>query len=499
MAKIKQKKVPVVNNTPPPAQAPAFNMILVLILLGGFYIRTLNLETPLLDVHSWRQTQTAMFARNFYQYGYNIFLPQIDWAGDAPGYIEAEFQLYPYLVAILYKFFGVKEVLGKLLSAMFSILGAYFLYLLSRRFFNLTTSYLVLICFLVSPLNVFFSRTFMPEATMLFFSISSIYFFVVFSEENKDKYLLLSALMTTGAFLVKIPTVHILLPLFYLALCRFGFRAFINLKLYLFLFLIFAPTTLWYVWAYQLGKMSGLTVNIWNIGTDKWGNLAVWTDPTFYTVILNRIHYSILTPILTPFAILGFFIKCRKKEEYVFHLWILAVVIYFFAAAIGNKVHSYYQLPIIPALSVLAIKGLSVLFNERIKDMLFYRASSFLTIVILISFAVLSYVYIKPSYQIMWPFYYAAQEVKEHAKKDDLILVADWSYPEVLYYSERKGYHINPWETTPEVVEGYTKDKVKYLVIVYISKQNLPPHWREYLENSKVVKEEPAWCLIKLK
>src|SRR4051794_592913 len=47
----------------------------------------------------WRQSDTATIARNFATNGMHLFFPQINWGGAGPGYVEAEFQLMPWLTA----------------------------------------------------------------------------------------------------------------------------------------------------------------------------------------------------------------------------------------------------------------------------------------------------------------------------------------------------------------------------------------------------------------
>ncbi len=74
--------------------------------------------SPLLDYHSWRQADTAAIARNYATNGYRLLYPQVDWGGLTPGYIESEFPLYSYTLALLYGVFGVHAWLGRLLSAL---------------------------------------------------------------------------------------------------------------------------------------------------------------------------------------------------------------------------------------------------------------------------------------------------------------------------------------------------------------------------------------------
>ena len=61
------------------------NKIIIGLMLFGLICRLYNLTAPLLDYHSWRQTDTAAIARNFYYNGFNILYPQIDWGGTGPG------------------------------------------------------------------------------------------------------------------------------------------------------------------------------------------------------------------------------------------------------------------------------------------------------------------------------------------------------------------------------------------------------------------------------
>lgn len=70
------------------------------LVLFGVSCRMINLSAPPIGMHSWRQTDTAAIARNFYEHGYRFHLPQVDWGGSGPGYVESEFPIYTYSVAL---------------------------------------------------------------------------------------------------------------------------------------------------------------------------------------------------------------------------------------------------------------------------------------------------------------------------------------------------------------------------------------------------------------
>src|SRR5262245_7697315 len=72
------------------------------IIILALLIRLPLLLTPLsYSSDTWRQADTASIAHNFVG-SYNLLYPQIHWGGSGPGYVETEFQLYPFIVALLY-------------------------------------------------------------------------------------------------------------------------------------------------------------------------------------------------------------------------------------------------------------------------------------------------------------------------------------------------------------------------------------------------------------
>ncbi|MFC4942049.1 hypothetical protein [Pseudonocardia sp. GCM10023141] len=54
----------------------------------------------------WRPADTATIAHNFYVGGMDLLLPQINWGGAGPGYVDAELQLLPWISAALYHVVG---------------------------------------------------------------------------------------------------------------------------------------------------------------------------------------------------------------------------------------------------------------------------------------------------------------------------------------------------------------------------------------------------------
>ena len=51
------------------------------IVLIGLFLRLVNINAPVLGVHSWRQADTASIARNFLSNNFNFWQPQVNWSG----------------------------------------------------------------------------------------------------------------------------------------------------------------------------------------------------------------------------------------------------------------------------------------------------------------------------------------------------------------------------------------------------------------------------------
>src|SRR5437899_11909154 len=82
-------------------------------------VRLIWIDQPYIDNWSWRQSDVAAIARNYYENGFHFAYPQIDWAGDAPRYVGTEFPILPFLAAICYKLAGVHEWIGRIQAVIF--------------------------------------------------------------------------------------------------------------------------------------------------------------------------------------------------------------------------------------------------------------------------------------------------------------------------------------------------------------------------------------------
>src|SRR5438094_3975417 len=95
--------------------------------------RLILLDQPYVDRWSWRQSDVAGIARNFLQNRFHFAYPQIDWAGNAPGYVGTEFPILPFIAALCYKIASVHEWIGRIQSVVLFAVSLPFLFLLVRE------------------------------------------------------------------------------------------------------------------------------------------------------------------------------------------------------------------------------------------------------------------------------------------------------------------------------------------------------------------------------
>src|SRR5947209_7977731 len=112
----------------------------ILMSILAVAVRLIGINQPYIDNWSWRQGDVAAIARNYFQGGFHFARPQIDWAGDQPGYVGTEFPVLPFTAAIAYKFFGVQEWIGRLQTILAFAFSVPFLFAVVRRAFDETAA-----------------------------------------------------------------------------------------------------------------------------------------------------------------------------------------------------------------------------------------------------------------------------------------------------------------------------------------------------------------------
>src|SRR5262249_59650351 len=104
---------------------------------------------------------------NFSECVFLFTQPQIDWAGNATGYVGTEFPILPFVAAICYKLGGIHEWIGRSQAIIFFAVSLPFLFLLVREIFRSTAAVWATFFFSFAPLNIFAGRSFIPDVRWL--------------------------------------------------------------------------------------------------------------------------------------------------------------------------------------------------------------------------------------------------------------------------------------------------------------------------------------------
>ena len=417
-------------------------------------VRLILINQPYVDHWSWRQSDVAAIAHNFYQGGFRFAYPQIDWVGDATGYVGTEFPILPFLAALCYKFAGIHEWIGRSQAVIFFAVSLPFFFLLVREIFGSAAAVWATFFFSLAPLNVFAGRSFMPDVPSLSLAIPGLYFFLNCANNGRLLPFLLAAIAISVSLLIKITSIIIFAPLAYLAVAGIGDPGrreigFIRsrddrswLQLLLFAGIALVPAAAWYWHSYQIAQRF-YPHHLFGAGGIRIENLS------WYWHIARQTATSGLTPILSIMAVVGLCVaprlqrgsttgRPRSRCSRLFHWWLAATLLFVIVVGYGNR-HRWYQLPLVSITAAFA--GAACAFvGSKIESS--RVAAVALSILLAGSFALLAYIYVQPLYEPS-----AAQlrdaglELRKITAPDALIVAADMGDPTIFYYAQRKGWH----------------------------------------------------------
>jgi hypothetical protein len=441
---------------------------LIPIILLAVVVRLIHLEQPFIDPWSWRQSDVAAIARNYFENGFHFSRPQIDWAGNAKGYVGTEFPILPFAAALCYRLTGIQEWVGRIQGVIFFAAALPFFFLLVRRLCGEVAAVWATFFYAFAPLSIVASRVFMPDVPSLSLALAGMYFFLDWIERNDRRALIASALLISLSLLIKLPTAVTGLPLLYLAVAAVyqggalskrlsenngapeaatpwkdegGSRRpplrdlvtglFARWELWLFALITLAPSAIWYWHAHRIAE------KFYPYHFFGGGGFRIMSA-AWYWKIAEQTALSSLTSLLSAVALIGAFVVAPGKYRWTFHWWLAAMVAFIFFAGWGNR-HQWYQLPLVPIAAVFAgsaCQGVALRLGSH------RMVKALVSILLGAGFGIFSY-------HSALPFYRPAAaglrnlglELKEATTANALIIAADDGDPTIFYYAHRKGWH----------------------------------------------------------
>jgi 4-amino-4-deoxy-L-arabinose transferase-like glycosyltransferase len=410
--------------------------IAALMSIFGIAARFISIDQAFIDNWSWRQSDVAAIARNYFQAGFHFSRPQIDWAGNEPGYVGTEFPILPFTAALCYKFVGVKEWIGRVLSLIFFALSLPFFFLLVRKMFGEIAAAWALFFYGFAPLGIMASRCFMPDTPSLALSIIGLYFFQCWTEQERSRLFVVSAFCISLSILIKATSIVIAAPLIcllfqHLKIPPFRLGAvFRRFAVWLFAAIALIPSAIWYSHAYQI-SLQFYPHHFFGAGGVQIMH-AAW-----YSKIAKLLITSTLTPLLFLLGGIGAFITRSQSRWRAFHWWLAAMALFMVIVGYGNR-HQWYQLPFVAIFAAFAGGACSSLSAKIANRAL----TTWLSVLIALSFVASSGFYARGFYQATAaPLRDAGLELKAVAPANALIVASDNGDPTLLYYAERRGWH----------------------------------------------------------
>lgn len=456
----------------------AYKVIALAVFVLALMLRCYALNAPLLDYHSWRQADTAAIARNYALNGFQLLYPQVDWGGSTPGYVESEFPLYSYTLALLYGAFGVHEWLGRLMSAIASAATAAALFGLVRELRGphaTQTGLFAGVALALMPFPIYFGRTVMPDSWMLLTATLAIWTFVRWIYLPSPSRFGVALLCGMLAPLAKTPNLLMLLPpLAYTVLVAWRNGQLRTPRLLMALVVyglcVALPVLLWMRHAQGLPLDPRLSFGI----GEKLFDTTLLRDPQFYLLLFHWCVSHVLTWIGLPLLVLGLLPFSKPQPQsaprldfaLLPHLWLLGVLMFFLVGAAGVVGQDYYVLPLaVPAAWLIGI-GLVRLFGVAPRYMPRAWVAPLLPLGALLVLAVLSILHIRPFYQTVDFYRTLGQRIDIALPPDERVGLIAPAVSEILYYAERKGWRLDPGVVVPGGLASLKPDLgIRYVLI----------------------------------
>ncbi len=466
-------------------------LIMLVLFLAAFGLRTYRLHEPLADWHSWRQADTASVAREYVKHGIDLLHPKYHDLSSIPsgkdnpqGYRFVEFPFLNALHAWLYLHFpqiGFVEW-GRLISIFFSSATVVILYLLVHLLQNRLTAFLTASFYAFVPYNLFYGRVILPEPGLMFFSFLSLLTFILYLKRASFLVFFLSLLSFSLALLLKPTALVLLLPMGVAYFSRFSKLTWGKRLMIIFSFFASVlPLIFWRLWMRQFSE--GIPASSWLFN----GNHIRFKGAYFHWLFGERIAKLILGYWnLIPVGLGLFLLSFKTEAKRIFSAVVLGALAYLVIIATGNVQHDYYQIQIMPALAILYGLGGSYLIKLRSGWARLYS----ITLLLFISLLglALGWYEVRGYFNINNPaIVHAGQKVDQLTPPDALVIAPYMGDTAFLFQTNRRGWPIG----------GNIDFKIKSGASYYVTTSK-DKEYQELKQKYPVIFENKEFAIIQL-
>jgi len=451
---------------------------LVVTALLAFTAQLLLLAQKDVLILEWRPTDLAAIALNYYRHGFDFPHPQILWGGNGPGYVEMEFPLLPYSIALLYALFGIHDWVALAVPMLSGIGLAIVLNMFTRRFFGPAAGLMAGLFVATSPTWLAMTTGVWPDAPPIFFGALGLYMLARWVEDDAKWRVVLAAFCVSLAILLKLTSLYLGLPVTFLFWLKYRHVWWRTRQAWIFAVLVLLPPAVWYIHAYRLFLQYHNTFGIIASGYSKFGDAGLLTDPRFYVRTFIRLVLFQTTPLGLILVAIGSVPRADRAVQYLFHVWLGAVLISLLVAAKGVSLgHYQYALPIIPPSAALAGIGLVTLSRTLASGK---RVVGFGLVALLVAntvaanylnesrgmdFRKLSVLKMKTGKALARLTAPGDLIVVVDADMDDRTPETSMTPPEVFYFSDRRGWYRAMSWLTAEAIDELRMQGAHYMAV----------------------------------
>lgn len=487
-----------------------------LIVLVGLVLRLYQFSTPLADWHSFRQADTVSVAREFIKQGFNLLEPKyhdlsnIQSGKENPqGFRMVELPAISALVALLQPVIPGLELhqVYRLVNIVFSLGIIVLLYTLTAMLDDRKVGLIAASVFAFLPFAVYYSRTTLPEIPLVFFLLLSMYSFMRYVNQQRFWWLVCFGVTFSLALLLKPTAVFFTPPLIAYALLKLPMNIRSLMPWVLTMAVSVIPLLLWRVWILHFPE--GIPASDWLLN----GNNIRLKPAFFRWLFAERIAKLILGYYGIVLLVMGYMygvkglsrrltladylrrIKAIVRRlgyaetlthtsltQLFYLMWTLGMLLYLIVIASGNVQHDYYQIVLLPLISILVARGIMFFLDQHTLTGLV------LMVMCVISMIGFSWYEVKGYFNINnWAMVRAGQAVDRLTPEDALVIAPYMGDTAFLYQTNRRGWPI-----------GFDiEDKISKGATYYVS-TNLDDEARELSARYQVLEQTDEYILIHL-
>ncbi|MBI1970900.1 glycosyltransferase family 39 protein [Candidatus Woesearchaeota archaeon] len=430
-------------------------ILLVIIVLFGFYLRYYHVDYPVIGYHNWKETHYLTEARNFARDGFfahGFFAPAFDYPqlGSNPtGAHSDTFPLISVIVAIMFKIIGPNLWAARMVGILFSVGSIIAMYLFAKKMFHREEFALFAAALTaLSPLFVFFSHNVDLINPGLFFMLLTGYYYLSWREDGyATKQFVLMSLFFVLAGLTKYPFMVIAIPIFFtlpwqeVAKVKKHWKEYSASLFFAILlvgWMLYANTAL----AQQAGEggvISGGLVNLGNMFSPVW-----WSNLKPY-LMDNYTMLGWYLSLLGLVLFLGFTAAKWKAKQltigdrFLFFCFV-ATLVFILIMSEKMKGHSYHQFPMAPFVLLFLSFGV-VMAANTIGKIARWKGVSFIVL------AVVFLLLLGPSLEARNRQFdtqfigldIAGEYINSHSTPDERIIHSGHQDYGIFWHADRKG------------------------------------------------------------